>query len=490
MEDILSVRDLCILHSARIMDALERLNMTGMGTLFVVDGDDRFAGAVTDGDIRRALLSGRGLNDPVSSATNRDAVSFPIETPPDIVISNLNDRIRVLPLLDAQRRPADFASLICSRKIPVLEPDLSGNEVKYVSECLRTGWISSKGRFVTLFEQRFADAVGVRHAITTSSGTASLHLALAALDIGPGDEVIVPDLTFAATINAVRFVGATPVLVDVDPDSWTMDVEQVRSAVTDRTRAIMPAHLYGLPADLDALLAIAEPRGIAVVEDAAESLGATYRGRATGGIGRAGCFSFFGNKMLTTGEGGMLVTDDSELAARVRRLRDHGMDPARRYWHAEVGYNYRMTNLQAAVGVAQLERFDSMLAAKRRIAAAYGTALAGMPELGVQSTFGDRESSFWVVSVLLPPTVTEEVRDEIIRRLNFMGIETRPVFYPLHRMPPYAAFARGRAFPVSAAIAARGISLPTSVTLDPQAVEDICQALRSAIRQAGAALAA
>lgn len=479
------VSDLCIVSRATIVEALERLDQTGMGTLFVLDGEGRFCGAVTDGDIRRGLLSGMALRDPVSRATNFEAVSFPIDAPSDAVVATLSDRIRVLPLLDGNRRPVDYASLICSRKIPVLEPDLSGNEVKYVSECLRTGWISSKGRYVTLFEQQFTDLVGTAHAITTSSGTAALHLALVGLGIGSGDEVIVPNLTFAATINAVLLTGATPVLVDIEPAGWTIDTDQVRRAVSDRTRAIIPVHLYGLPADMDALEAIAAPRGIALIEDAAESLGAAHRGRPTGSVGRVGCFSFFGNKMLTTGEGGMVVTNDPGLARRMRLYRDHGMDPTRRYWHLDVGFNYRMTNLQAAVGVAQLERFAVLLDRKRRIAAAYAAMLGGDEELTLQAGFDDRESSHWIVCVLLPSHLTEADRDETIRRLAFQGIETRPVFYPLHRMPPYRRFAEGRSFPVSDRVGALGICLPSSVTLDTGAIDEISQALRSVIRDFG-----
>ena len=231
-----------------------------------------------------------------------------------------------------------------SHVLPVMEPSLNGNELQYVIDCIKTGWISSQGLYVKRFEAEFASYLGVPEAVSCANGTVALHLALAALGIGAGDEVIVPDLTFAASINAVLHSGATPVLVDVRRDTWTIDTDSLQSLMTPRTRAIMPVHLYGRASHMDELRAIAKAHGVLLIEDAAEALGASYRGAMLGSLGDAGTFSFFGNKLITTGEGGMVVYRDAKAAARARILRDHGMDPKRRYWHLEVGYNYRLTN--------------------------------------------------------------------------------------------------------------------------------------------------
>ncbi|HHY55465.1 MAG TPA: DegT/DnrJ/EryC1/StrS family aminotransferase, partial [Chloroflexi bacterium] len=282
-------------------------------------------------------------------------------------------QLSLFPYLETQEsaRPPDF--------IPVYTPLLNGREEKYLLDAVRSGWISSLGAYVTRFEEAFARFCGVRHAISVSNGTVAIHLALHALGIGPGDEVIVPSLTFVATANAVHYTGATPVFADVDPVTWCLDPADVRRRLTSRTRAVIPVHLYGHPAPMPDLQALAAEHDLLVIEDAAEAHGAAIVGRRVGGWGRIGAFSFYANKIITTGEGGMLTTDDDALAARCRMLRDHAMPPQRRYWHDEVGFNYRMTNLQAAVGVAQMERIDSFIRRKREIAARYREELADIP---------------------------------------------------------------------------------------------------------------
>src|SRR6266849_8650115 len=241
-------------------------------------------------------------------------------------------------------------------RIPVAAPSIGEEEMANVMEAMRSGWISSLGAFIGQFERDFAAVCGVAHGVAVANGTTALHLALVAAGVGPGDEVIIPSLTFVATANVVHYCGATPMFADSDPETWQLDPAKLEARITPRTRAIIPVHLYGHPCDMDAILELSARRGLAVVEDAAEAHGAEYRGRRVGAVGTVGCFSFYGNKIITTGEGGMCVTDDAALAERLRLLRDHGMDPKRPYWHEVVGYNYRMTNLQAAVGVAQVKR--------------------------------------------------------------------------------------------------------------------------------------
>jgi perosamine synthetase len=363
------------------------------------------------------------------------------------------------------------------RRIPMAEPVLGGRELEYVTQCVTTNWISSQGSFVKRFEEMLGALIGAEHVVSCSNGTAALHLALLGYGIGPGDEVIVPDLTFAATINTVVHAGATPVIVDVDRRTWNIDPERVAAAVTSRTRAIMPVHLYGQPADMDGLDRIAQRHGLRIVEDAAEAIGATHRGRACGTIGDAGTFSFFSNKVITTGEGGAVVFRDAEAAQRARRLRDHGMNPEKRYWHDEVGYNYRLTNLQAAIGCAQLEQAERFLARKQAIARRYRDGLAGLPGIEFAPRLAGRRNSYWMVSVIVDPRSSGVARDEMMRCLGEAGIDTRPLFYPLHEMTPYRPYAGGGNFPATTALSARGFSLPSGVGLTDAEIDYVCAAM-------------
>lgn len=354
------------------------------------------------------------------------------------------------------------------RTIKVAEPKLGGNESAYVQECVASTWISSAGSFIDRFEAEFARIAGTKHAIATNNGTTALHLALAGLGVGPGDEVIVPSLTYIASANAVRYCGAVPVLADVDPVTMTIDPEDARRRITARTVAIMPVHLYGHPADMTALNRLAEEHGLALVEDAAEAHTATWEGRPVGSLGTVGVFSFFGNKVLTTGEGGAVTTDDDELAARLRQLRGQGMDPQRRYWFPVVGFNYRMTNVAAAIGCAQMEQLPEFLARRGEIAQRYDAAFSGHREIRTPVTVPAATRVNWLYTVLLPEHCTAQHRDRLISLLAEDGIETRPVFYPMHEMPPYRQPEELR---ISSMLGRRGISLPTHVNLSDEDLE-------------------
>lgn len=358
--------------------------------------------------------------------------------------------------------------------IPVSSPYLFGNEKKYVNECLDTGWVSSIGSFVRRFESDFAGYCSVRHGATVNTGTAALHLVLAALRIGPGDEVILPALTFASTANVVLYQGATPVFADCSVRDWNMDPGDFAALVTPRTRAVIPVHLYGQPCDMDRILTVAKKRDIDVIEDAAEAHGATVGDARVGALGRVGCFSFYGNKVITTGEGGMCVTNDAALHERMCMLRDHGMDKAKRYWHQEVGFNYRMTNLQAAVGCAQLERIDELLVKKRSIRDAYSARLAGSGCLLPQDPPYGR-SIFWLYTLLLPEGAGAQDRDALMRHLAKQKIDSRPIFYPVTDMPPYRRYARP--LPHTKDISARGITLPSFHALTTQQIDRVCTAV-------------
>ena len=358
--------------------------------------------------------------------------------------------------------------------IPVFAPWLSDNVRRYVLDCVDSGWISSLGEYVGRFEREFARFCEAEHGIATSNGTTALHLALATLGIGPGDEVLVPDLTFIATANVVRYTGATPVLVDAEPRSWALDPEDARRKVTPRTRAIIPVHVYGHPADLDPILALARQHGFAVVEDAAEAHGARYRGRRVGALGDLGAFSFYGNKIITTGEGGMVVTNDSTLARRAAFLRDHAMDPVRRYYHPEIGFNYRMTNVQAAIGCAQMEQVDAILDRRKTLAAAYEAGLAGVPGLTRPPVAPWAENVYWMYSVLVEPAFGRD-RDAVREGLRARGVDSRPFFVPLHAQPPYRTDAP---FPVATELSRRGINLPSGNALTLEQIGTVCAALR------------
>jgi perosamine synthetase len=364
------------------------------------------------------------------------------------------------------------------RRLPVAAPALVGREREYVDDCLTSTWISSTGSYIERFERGFADFCGVEHAVSCCNGTVALHLALLGLGVGPGDEVIVPSLTYVASANAVRYCGAEPVFVDSEATTWNLDPAKLEELVTPRTKGIVAVHLYGHPVDLDPVLELAGAKGVFVLEDAAEAHGALYKGRRVGSLGECAMFSFYGNKIITTGEGGMVVTDDGKLADRLRLLRGQGQDPERRYWFPIVGFNYRLTNVAAAIGVGQLERIDWHLGRRREVASWYREGLAGLDGLVFSPEAEWAESSYWMSSVLLPESLD---RDEVAAGLAEHGIDTRPFFYPVHTLPPYEDAAQGRSFPVAEHLAARGLNLPSSALLERDDVEYVCQALRDAV---------
>ena len=359
--------------------------------------------------------------------------------------------------------------------IPVAEPWLGEKELAYATECVRTSWISSIGAFVSRFEEEFARFCGTKFAVSTSNGTTALHLALRILDIGEGDEVIVPSLTFASSAFAVSYTGAVPVFAEVDQATWNIDPTLIEGRISSRTKAIMLVHLYGHPVDIDPFLEIAHERNLKVIEDAAEAHGARYKGRRVGGLADVGCFSFYGNKIITTGEGGMLTLNSEALAEKARFFRDVAMSPDKRYWHTDIGYNYRLTNLQAAIGVAQLEKIEEIIGKKRRNAEAYRTLLTDVEGITLSPEASWAESVFWMYSVLIEDDFGMD-RDSVMEALSKKGIDTRPFFYPLHTLPPYKT---GERFPVAEDLASRGINLPSGVTLSEEEIGYIVNSLRS-----------
>lgn len=354
--------------------------------------------------------------------------------------------------------------------IPIAEPWLGEVELENITEAVKSGWISSKGKFISEFEEKFAKYCGCNHGIATSNGTAALHLALKALGIKNGDEVIVPTLSFIATANAVTYCGAKPVFVDSDPNYWCMDPEKIEEKITMNTKAIIPVHLYGHPCDMDAIIAIAREHDLYVVEDAAEAHGAEYKGKKVGSFGDISCFSFFANKIITTGEGGMCLTDNYGLAERMKILRDHGMNPNKKYWHDVVGFNYRMTNMQAALGVAQLGRIEKIIEIKRSNANLYNSLLQDVNSITLPPEEDWARNVYWMYSILTDHRIC---RDDVMNKLSGEGIDSRPFFYPIHIMPPY----RKGCYPIAEVLSKIGISLPSSTKLKREEIEKICNCI-------------
>jgi len=377
------------------------------------------------------------------------------------------------------------------RVIPNAVPYLGGNEWKYLKECLDTNWVSSAGAFVDRFERDLAAYAGVPHAVATVNGTAALHVALLAAGVQPGDEVLVPALTFMATANAVAYCGAQPVFLDSEEVSWGLDAGKTAEFLSREcvvkaghvvnrgtgrvVRALLPVHLYGHPCDLDAVLEVAGRYPLAVVEDAAEALGARYRGRAVGGDGLVSCLSFNGNKIITTGGGGMVLTRDEGIARRVRSLTTQARLDSLEYVHDEIGFNYRLTNIQAALGVAQLEQLESFVEDKRATAAHYTEMLAGVPGLSVFREAAWARSTYWMTSIVLDERRCPDVR-ALLRRLNAAGIGARPLWRPLHLQPVFAK-AQTYRLEVAGRLYDRGLSLPCSVGITPEERQAVVDAL-------------
>ena len=363
--------------------------------------------------------------------------------------------------------------------IPVNEPVLDGNERKYLAECVDTGWISSEGPFIQRFEEGLARRVGRKHGVAVCNGSAALDAAVAALQLSPGDEVILPSFTIISCATAILRAGATPVVVDADPLTWNMDVGQVAGKITARTRAIMPVHIYGLPVDMDPLLALAAKQGLKIIEDAAEAQGQTYRGRPCGSLGDISTFSFYPNKHITTGEGGMVMSDDDGLDARCRSLRNLCFQK-KRFVHEELGWNFRMTNLQAALGVAQLERLDEFVARKRRMGRRYSEALRGIGriQLPLEST-GFADNIYWVYGIVLGDDVPFDA-EEAMKRLAAQGVGTRPFFWPMHEQPVLRRMGlfRDARCPVAERLARRGFYIPSGLALTDAQMDRVTDALK------------
>jgi len=357
-----------------------------------------------------------------------------------------------------------------SYKYPVYQPNLSGNEKKNVLECLDSTWISSKGKFIQQFEVNFSKFTGIKNSVAVSNGTVALHIALLALGIGKNDEVIVPTFTYIASVNAIQYTGAKPVFVDSDKDTWQIDTKKIEEKISEKTKAIMAVHIYGHPCDMDELLRITNKYNLFLVEDCAEAIGSYYNDKHMGSFGHISTFSFFGNKAITTGEGGMVCTNDDNLADLSIRLKGQGLAKNQEYYHDIIGFNYRMTNICAAIGCAQLERIDQILTDKIRVAQTYIEKLKGLP-IEYHKKTGKVKHSYWMFTILAS---SENERTKLRSYLKENGIETRPSFHPVHTMPMYLT---NEYFPVAENLGSRGINLPSYPDLNENDVDNITNTL-------------
>lgn len=446
-----------IIHKdSNLIDVMKAIGKNNKGAVFIVDDSQKAIGVITDGDIRRAIINDHSVDTKVKDILHPAFVFGRKNEKHDELVKKITESVKIIPILDDKHHILDFFEFKQYFHFPVASPNLSGNELTYLTDAFLSTWISSTGEYINRLESEFSSFCGMEFGAAVSNGTTALHLALLALDIGPGDEVIVPNLTFAATANAVLYCGATPVLVDIEEDSWCIDPKEIKKHISTKTKAIIPVHLFGQPAQMDEIMNIAEEFNLFIVEDCAQAHGAEFNGKRIGSFGHISCFSFFGNKIITTGEGGICLTNDPHLYEKIKVFRDHGMNKQKRYWHDVLGYNYRMTNLQAAIGCAQVERIEEILKERKACEEKYRNTLKDLEYLELQKNdLNKRNKVTWLVSLILK----KGNRDQLITALKDKGIDARPFFFPLGVMDMYKEFTRD--CPVSMDLAQRGLSLPT-----------------------------
>lgn len=465
--------DYIVQKSSSIREVLEKIEFNQSGLAFVLDEESLF-GVISDGDIRRGLLSGLSMDTKCEFVANTKYVFGNVSDSDDELKTKFSQNVSLLPLINEHGK---FLGVIRPRDktlIQLAQPNMDLEEIENVMNCMTSNVISSTGSFVKEFESRFSEIVESKRCFAVSNGTQAIALALWAAGIGPGDEVIVPDLTFAATANAVMQVGATPILADVNECDWNIELEQIKMVLTSRTKAIIPVHLYGLPCQMDEIMEFANDRELIVIEDAAEALGAEYRGRKAGSLGHFSAFSFFANKVVTSGEGGMLCVNYECDFDRIYRLRSHGMSTTRKYWHEEWGTNIRLTNLQSAIGLAQLKKLDRFTETKKKIHKRYVELFSSMGLSDdikyerIESQFVS--SSYWLSCFQTSPQHSER----LIRYLSNNFVEARPFFYPLHSQPAFARFTKPREW-MSEKIHKKGICLPSGTKLTDKEQEKVCE---------------
>ena len=451
-------------ESENLRNALQVIENNAKGVCFIIDKKNCLLGLLTDGDIRRALLKNADLKSNVKLYMNKKFISLPIDSDIELINKYLsNKKYKIIPLCKSNGEVVDYVDSANLHSISVLSPSLDGNELKYITECITTNWISSQGKYVNNFEKIFENIHPNYYSLAVSSGTTALHLALASFGLKKGDEVIVPDFTFAATINSVLYCNATPVICEIKHDTWCIDENKIEELISPKTKAIIPVHLYGQPCNMKKIMQISRNYNLLVIEDCAEAIGSQIENKIVGTFGDSATFSFFGNKTITTGEGGMVIFKNKEKFNKAKLLRDHGMSRNKKYWHEFVGFNYRMTNLQAAVGVAQMERFNEIISRKQEIFKFYYENLINFNGIYRLPMYSETDiNSSWLFTLIIDPNLE---RDRIINEFHNLGIELRPTFHSLSEMPPYKNYKHSESLKNSFLLARNGLSLPSSITL-------------------------
>jgi dTDP-4-amino-4,6-dideoxygalactose transaminase len=481
----LDITGICITRQSTVRDALDMLDRSGLGVLLLVNGDRKFERTVTDGDLRRLLLEGALLDQPLAAIPAKRSIVLPENrTRREALALMQQHTIDHLPVVDASGRVIDLVERRgIDEQILLSTPHMGETERDYVEEAFRTNWIAPLGPNVDAFESELALMVGAKHAVALSSGTAAIHLALVLLDVGPGDSVFCSSLTFAASVNPIAYQGAEPVLIDSEPESWNMSpaaLDRALEASRKKGRlpkAVIVVNLYGQSADMDPIVALCDRYGVPLVEDAAESLGAKYRGKASGNFGRIGIYSFNGNKIITTSGGGMLVTAEKEFAERARFLATQARDPAPHYQHSTIGYNYRMSNILAGVGRGQLKVLDQRVQARRAVYQRYCEVFAGVEWLELMPEPEWSYSTHWISACAIAPDAKKITASAIIQRLSAEFIEARPVWKPMHLQPVFAHcdyFPHGNES-VSEELFNRGICLPSGSNMSVAQIDRVAE---------------
>lgn len=465
--------------SSSIKNAMININKNKTGIIFVTK-NKFILGVVTDGDIRRHLIKNKKIDSKIKILMNKNFISInSFETRENIfrITEKFKHKIRVFPIVNKNNELVDFIFDNQIHKIPIYKPYLEGNERNYLLNCLSKNWISSGGYYVLDFENKFSKIFSNRKSLAVTSGTTALHLALVSLGIGDGDEVIVPNLTFAAVINSVLYTKAKPVVVDINKDKWTINCSEIEKSISKKTKAIIPVHIFGNPCEMNKIKKIAKKYNIFVIEDCAEAIGSKFRNKNIGTFGDCSIFSFFGNKTITTGEGGMILFKKNKHFQIAKKLRDHGMSTKKKYYHEEIGFNYRMTNMQAAIGLAQLERYKKIVRKKINIAKQYKKNLSNNKILKFQDDEKKSLNSYWAIAVLLKKNFNFNSVEE---KFNNAGIEIRNFFYPLNKQKIYKKFAKKNKY-ITDEFYKNGILLPTYPSLNNSDIKYICENLKKFI---------
>ena len=462
------INNFIITLPAKIEKILEKINLNKNGLVFIVDKNKKLIGSVSDGDIRRSILSGYDIKKTIldkSKIVNTKTFFLNYKTDIKTILYHLqnkrnNIKYKCIPLVDNNRIIKDISTIENLRKYPIANLDLGDQEFSKAFDAIKSGWISSKGSYVDQFEKAFSKYLGGGYSVTTSSGATALELALKTFGIGKGDEVILPNFSFAASINSVINVGATPVVVDVEANTWTIDIEKIKKKISKKTKAIMPVHIYGQPCKLDEINKIAKLKKIYVIEDAAEALGGFYKGKKIGLGGDCACFSFYANKIITTGEGGMAVFRKKKNSETASLIKNHGMSSKVFYYHTITGSNFRMTNPQAAIGLAQLNRINEFYKERKKIFDYYNKNLNKFNFIEFLPKNNWSKNSLWLYTIIIKD-LKKKYRDILIKKLLAKGIETRPGFVSFNQMNIYKKYCKG-SFTVSKKISDQSISLPTT----------------------------